>query len=119
MFDVDARAEALEPPQIKVGGKTYTGKLLSAPRVASLLGRFDAMQGEEVPLSDVAGLLNEVFAAADFPPEVADSVPLALAEAVLEDFFECQVAAMEKAANRKTRRATKSTNSSGQRTAQK
>jgi hypothetical protein len=109
MFDADARAEALELPQIKVGGKTYTGKLLSAPVAAKLVDQFETMQGEEIPLTELVKLLGEVYDAAGFPVAILEQVPLALVPEALEDFFACQVSAMEKTANRKTRRATKST----------
>lgn len=109
-MDVDALIRALEPPSITVGGKTYTGKILSLHQMLPLIKRFEAM-GDTVGVEELADLLSETFEAAGFP-DVVDQIPLPLMEAVLEDFFEQQVGAQ----NRETRRAMKSTGSSKPRT---
>ena len=108
MFDVDAKREALEPPMVKVGGEIFTGKILSAPQIEPFLGRFEQADGE-VSLTDVVALLRDVYEAAGFPPHSIDEIPLALLPEALEDFFDCQVRAIEATGNRATRRAMKST----------
>ena len=40
MLDVDALNEALELPSIKIGGQTYTGKILSLHQMLPLIKRF-------------------------------------------------------------------------------
>ena len=117
MFDVDAKKEALEPPRVKVDGETYTGRILSAPQIEPFLGRFEQIEGE-VSLSEVVKLMRDVYAAAGFPDHIIESIPLPLLPEALEDFFDCQVRAIEQTANRKTRRAMKSTNSSEKPTGQ-
>lgn len=107
-LDVDALAEALEPPVIVVGGREHTGKILSLHQVLPLIKRFEAM-GESTDVESVAELLADVFEVAGFEPEVVEQIPLPLMAGVLEDFFECQVAAAATTGNRETRRAMKST----------
>ncbi len=119
MFDVDAKKEALEPPQVKVDGEIYTGRILSAPQIEPFLGRFEEVEGE-VSLTEVVKLLRDVYEAAGFPDHIVESIPLPLLPEALGDFFDCQVRAMEQTTNRKTRRrATKSTSSSAKPTGQK
>ena len=101
-MDVDALISALEPPTITVGGKDYTGKILSLHQMLPLIKRFEDME-ETVSIEELTNLLGETFGAAGFPPEVAEQIPLAVMDDVLTDFFERQVAGQ----NRKTRRATK------------
>jgi hypothetical protein len=100
-MDVDALIQALEAPEITVGGKTYTGKILSLHQMLPLIKRFEDMS-DTVGVEELAQLLADTFAAAGFPPEVAEQIPLAVMDDVLTDFFERQVAGQ----NRKTRRAT-------------
>ena len=101
-MDVDALIQALEAPTITVGGNEYTGKILSLHQMLPLIKRFEDMS-ETVGVEELAQLLADTFAAAGFPPEVAEQIPLAVMDDVLTDFFERQVAGQ----NRKTRRATK------------
>jgi len=101
-MDVDALIKALEPPMITVGGKDYTGKILSLHQMLPLIKRFEGME-DTVSIEDLTGLLADTFESAGFPPEVAEQIPLAVMDDVLTDFFERQVAGQ----NRKTRRATK------------
>jgi hypothetical protein len=107
-MDVDALIKALTAPTITVGGKEYTGKILSLHQMLPLIKRFEDM-GEAVGVEELALLLADVFASAGFPPEVAEQIPLAVMDDVLTDFFERQVAGGQ---NRATRRAMKSINSS-------
>ena len=100
-MDVDALIQALEAPTITVGGKEYTGKILSLHQMLPLIKRFEDMS-ETVGVEELAQLLADTFAAAGFAPEVAEQIPLAVMDDVLTDFFERQVAGQ----NRKTRRAT-------------
>ena len=104
MLDVDALNEALELPSIKIGGKTYTGKILSLHQMLPLIKRFEDM-GESSDIEAVADLLGDVFETAGYPPEVAEQIPMPLMAAAVEDFFESQVEGNETTANRKTRRA--------------
>jgi hypothetical protein len=101
-MDVDALTKALEPPTITVGGKTYTGKILSLHQMLPLIKRFEDM-GDSVAVEELAALLGDTFEAAGFPVTVTEQIPLAVMDEVLSDFFERQVAGQ----NRKTRRATK------------
>ena len=101
-MDVDALIAALEAPSITVGGKEYAGKILSLHQMLPLIKRFEDMS-DTVGVEELALLLADTFAAAGFPPEVAEQIPLAVMDDVLTDFFERQVAGQ----NRKTRRATK------------
>jgi hypothetical protein len=101
-MDVDALIQALEAPTITVGGNEYTGKILSLHQMLPLIKRFEDMS-DTVGVEELAQLLADTFAAAGFPPEVAEQIPLAVMDDVLTDFFERQVAGQ----NRKTRRATK------------
>ena len=103
-MNVDALIKALEAPVITVGGKDYTGKILSLHQMLPLIKRFEDM-GEAVGIEELASLLADTFASAGFPPEVAEQIPLAVMDEVLTNFFERQVAGQ----NRATRRATKST----------
>jgi len=99
-MDVDALITALEAPEITVGGKTYTGKILSLHQMLPLIKRFEDM-GESVGVEELALLLADTFGAAGFPPEVAEQIPLAVMDDVLTDFFQAQVAGQ----SRKVRRA--------------
>ena len=99
-MDVDALIKALEPPTITVGGKEYTGKILSLHQMLPLIKRFEDMS-ETVGVEELAELLGATFSAVGFPPEVAEQLPLAVMDDVLTDFFERQVAGQ----NRATRRA--------------
>jgi len=101
-MDVDALVRALEAPTITVGGKEYTGKILSLHQMLPLIQRFEGMS-DAVGVEELASLVGDTFAAAGFPPEVAEQIPLAVMDDVLTDFFERQVAGQ----NRATRRAMK------------
>ena len=107
-MNVDKLIAALEAPVIEVGGKEYTGRILSLHQMLPLIKRFEDM-GDAVGIEELASLLADTFASAGFPPEVAEQIPLAVMDEVLTDFFEAQIAAT---GNRKQRRATKSTKKS-------
>lgn len=49
LFDADAIAEGLEPPQVKLGGKLYTGRILSAWEMAKYQVFIDELgKGEQI-----------------------------------------------------------------------
>ena len=101
MFDADARKEALERPTVKLGGRTYTGRLLSIEQFAPFNER---VQGKkQLSFDDIMTLVgdycDEVFPRPwwkRWQPSVRDLLLMQPPVVVLEawkDFFRCQVLA--------------------------
>lgn len=61
MFNADAYLESLEPPQVKLGGTLYKGRLLSIEEWAPFERRFSKMveTPDDQTLNDVLGVVED------------------------------------------------------------
>jgi hypothetical protein len=101
MFDADARAEALELPKVSIGGRTYTGRLLSIEQFAPFNER---VQGKKLlSFDDIMTLVGD-YCDVVFPHpwwkrwqssvrELLLAQPPVVVLEAWRDFFRCQVLA--------------------------
>lgn len=106
-FDADAYLDSLQPPEIKLGGKTYKGRLLSLEEWMPFEPRLQAVASEKATVEEIRGVIKD-FCDAVFPVPLLDLLnfrrktvgeqvvalpPAALLKAAAY-FFECQARAM-------------------------
>lgn len=118
VYDADAQVDALRRPQIKVGGRLYTGQVLSSEQVAPYFASLDALidlqaeadqatNGDQGAMAVVADrlervnvalrpLLRTVFPRPRLrlpwqrdPVDAIMALPLAVRTEWLQDFFVC------------------------------
>jgi hypothetical protein len=83
MINADEFVQAMDPPAVTVGGKTYTGRLLSAREAEKLKAEIVALSDDS---TDTA-VLELICNAFEIPHEPLLELPPAAIQAVILDFF--------------------------------
>lgn len=82
MFDADSYLEAMEPPTLKVGGQTYTGRHLSLNRTVEFRKRL-----VDTPMDEIGAYVRDFCEATALPVDALMQLPPGAVLAALDDFF--------------------------------